>query len=131
MRVNVTTNLSGLTKLTKDQKKKKILLKQQILKDTNQNVPLGSNYLRNSALKSAADTSDYLIWDAPYAHFQWFGKVMIGIKSHRFWARKYEQKVYTNRDIKYRKGGHKDWFEYTKARKLKSWIEFVRKLYTG
>lgn len=131
MRVNVTTDLSSLTKLTKDQKKKKIELKQQILKDTNQNVPFGNNDLRKSAVKSAADSSDYLIWDRPYAHFQWFGKVMVGVKSHRPWARKYEKKVYTNRDIKYRKGGHENWFEYTKTRKLKSWIEFVRKLYMG
>lgn len=45
--------------------------------------------------------SGKVIINVPYARFQAEGKVMIGIQSHRPWARKGERKVVTNKDLKY------------------------------
>ena len=129
MRVDVTTDLDVLKKLKKDKNKKMIALKQEMVKDINTLVPLGSVTLRNSVLKSAKTPTKFITWDTPYAHFQWFGKVMIGVKSHNPWAHKYEKKVYTNRNLTYRSGG-KDWFAKASDRYLNQWIDFLKKLYT-
>lgn len=45
--------------------------------------------------------TDSITYNSPYAKFQYYGKVMIGIKSRRVFADKGERKVVTGRDLKY------------------------------
>lgn len=130
MRVDVTKDVDAFKRIKNDKAKKMKSLKQEMVKDINKYVPFGNGDLKKSALKYAATSSKFIRWDTPYAHFQWFGKVMVGIKSHRPWARYREEKVYTSRDLTYRSGGGKDWIAKASDRHLKSWVEFVKKLYT-
>lgn len=65
--------------------------------------------------------------NVPYAQFQAGGKVMIGAKSHRPWAREGERKILTDRDLKYHGGGKRGAhpFERMKADKRDSILEEV------
>lgn len=105
----------------------KPMMKQQILKDCNANVPIKTGILRNSALRWAAMNNDFIKWDTPYAHFQYIGKVMIGEHSHSPWARKYEKKIYTDRNLTYRQGGAR-WIEKTKAERMSAWSKLLAAL---
>lgn len=71
--------------------------------------------------------SGRVIINVPYAQFQAGGKVMIGAKSHRPWARKGERKILTDRDLKYHGGGKRGAhpFERMKADKRDSILEEV------
>lgn len=102
-------------------------MKQQILDDCNANVPMKTGILRNSALRWVSMANDLIKWDTPYAHFQYIGKVMIGEKSHSPWARKFEKKIYTDRDLTYRKGGAR-WIEKTKAERMSAWSKLLAAL---
>ena len=44
---------------------------------------------------------DRITYITPYAKFQYYGKVMVGIKSGSPWAEKGERKVVTARDLKH------------------------------
>jgi hypothetical protein len=44
---------------------------------------------------------DRIIFNTPYARFQYYGKVMIGIYSRSPWAMSGERKIVTNRDLTY------------------------------
>lgn len=100
--------------------KAKLKIKQQITKDCNANVPHKTGHLKDSALRWAKLTNDYIKWDEPYAHFQHTGKVMIGKDTHSPWARHKETKVYTNRNLTYRQGGAK-WVPKTIAQRKSAW----------
>ena len=102
-------------------------MKQQILDDCNANVPMKTGILRNSALRWVSMANDLIKWDTPYAHFQYIGKVMIGEKSHSPWVRKFEKKIYTDRDLTYRKGGAR-WIEKTKAERMGAWSKLLAEL---
>lgn len=103
-------------------------MKQRIIRDCNQNVPQKSSDLKNSALRWAKLTNDYIKWDKPYAHFQYIGKVMIGKETHRPWAKRREPKIYTNRNLTYRHGGAK-WVDKTFSQKRDSWVKLGRSLF--
>lgn len=103
-------------------------MKQRIIRDCNQNVPLGHGTLRNSAHRWAPLLDDYIKWDTPYAHFQHTGKVMIGIHSHSPWAAYGERKIYTSRSLTYRHGGAK-WVDKTFSQKRDSWVKLGRSLF--
>lgn len=68
-----------------------------------------------------------VIINVPYAQFQAGGKVMIGAKSHRPWAREGERKILTDRDLKYHSGGKRGAhpFERMKADKKESILDEV------
>ncbi len=66
--------------------------------------------------------SGKVIINVPYARFQAEGKVMVGVKSHRPWARRGERKVVTSKELTYHserlRGKHP--FERMKADKKQS-----------
>lgn len=45
-----------------------------------------------------------VIINVPYARFQAEGKVMVGVKTKRPWAKKGEKKIVTSRNLKYHSG---------------------------
>lgn len=77
----------------------------------------------NSGVQEASTYSinggKQVIINVPYARFQAEGKVMIGVKTKRPWAKRGERKVVTNRNLKYHnsrlRGAHP--FERMKADK--------------
>lgn len=78
--------------------------------------------------------SGKIIINVPYARFQAGGKVMIGSKTHRPWAKKNEKKIVTSKSLKYHGGGKRGArpFERMKADKreiiLDETINYARRL---
>ncbi|MBP3851253.1 MAG: hypothetical protein J6D36_01780 [Erysipelotrichaceae bacterium] len=130
MKIDVDIDWIALQKKAEHAKKDAMpKLKQVIASSTNKYVPLGSNgTLRGSVMKNIGSDEPRLIWDTPYAHFQWYGEVMVGVRSHSPWAKRGERKVYAGRPLKYSQGG-KDWFNRAKAANLDAWVKAVKKEY--
>lgn len=78
-----------------------------------------------------------VVINVPYARFQAEGKVMIGVKTKRPWAKRGERKVVTNRSLKYHnsrlRGAHP--FERMKADKrdriLNQTANYARRIDNG
>lgn len=78
-----------------------------------------------------------VVINVPYARFQAEGKVMVGVKTKRPWAKRGERKVVTNRNLKYHsgrlRGAHP--FERMKADKrdsiLKQTANYARRIDNG
>jgi hypothetical protein len=126
---NVTVNLDSSVLTSKLQKAQKVLNAQVII-DCTPYVPFKQGILSNSVHPS----NDYkqIIWNGPYAQFQYYGKVMVGIHSRSTWAYKGEKKeVVPGWNIKYSKEGHPKasafWFEKAKEQHLKNWIAKTKK----
>ena len=60
-------------------------------------VPMQQGTLKNTRIIG----DDYVTYNTPYARFQYYGKVMVGEKSHSPWASRGEPKKLTDRDISY------------------------------
>lgn len=128
MNVSVKLNTGAIMAKERNAKNRAIIdLKQAIAQSTNKYVPLGtSGSLRNSVMKDIGSTNPKLTWDTPYAHFQWYGKVMIGSKSHSPWAHHGETKIYTSRDLTYSQGG-KDWINKAMDAFKSRWINVAKR----
>ena len=85
-------------------------------------IPIASNY-----------GSGKVIINVPYARFQAEGKVMVGIKSRKAWAKLGERKVVINKNLKYHggalRGAHP--FERMKADKRDSILNQTAKYARG
>ena len=60
-------------------------------------VPMQQGILKNTRIIG----TDSVTYNSPYAKFQYYGKVMIGVKSRSAYADKGERKVVTDRNLKY------------------------------
>ncbi len=60
-------------------------------------IPMQQGILKNTRQIG----TDKVTFNSPYAKFQYYGKVMIGVKSRSAYADKGELKVVTDRDLKY------------------------------
>ena len=80
-------------------------------------IPLETGTLFRSGNIATKIGSGEVIWNAPYARFLYYGKVMIGVNTGSPWAKKGERKKVTDRDLKYHGGGKrgKMWFERMKG----------------
>lgn len=110
--------------------KARMLLKNEIVKDTDKFVPFRTGYLKNSAIRSISSKDDAIIYKGPYARFLYYGKVMIGVITHRPWAKKGEIKKATNRNLTF---SHPfacaRWFEKSKSINLRKWLDIAKKVY--
>jgi hypothetical protein len=72
-------------------------------------------------------------WIAPYAKFQYYGKVMVGVESRSAWAKKGERKEVTERDLTYHGGGLRGsfWFQRMKEVHGRQIIEGAKKIAGG
>jgi len=61
-------------------------------------VPMQQGVLKNTRII----TADSVIYNTPYARFQYYGKVMVGIESGSPYARAGERKIVTDKDLTYR-----------------------------
>lgn len=85
----------------------------EIMRLSDPYVPFRSGPLKNSA--HPTPNWDGIIYNAPYARYHWFGKLMVDPitgkgafydpRSGRYWSRPNTPKVLTNRDLQYT-GGH-------------------------
>ena len=116
------------SEMSKRNKRAVMILKSEIVKDTEPYVPMRDRALRNSALKSAMNSDDKITYATPYARFLWHGKVMIGIRSHSPFAKRNETKTVINQNLTYSHGG-KEWFLKSKKKNLQRWMNVIKKLY--
>lgn len=68
-------------------------------------VPRLSGTLKGSAIRATTLGSGVVVWSTPYARYQYYGKVMIGLAP----------KEVSDKDLTYHGGGGKKWFEEMKA----------------
>lgn len=66
-------------------------------------VPFITGTLKNTAFCG----DNFVRYGQPYAHFQYVGKVMVGVRSGSPWAKRGEPKRYTGRSLTYSGGGQR------------------------
>lgn len=110
----------------------KMLLKNEVVKDTDKFVPFRGGNLKNSAIQSISSNDDAIVYKGPYAKFLYHGKVMVGIRTNRPWAKQGEIKKVTDRNLTFG-GGHPlacaRWFEKSKSINLKKWLNIAKKVF--
>lgn len=77
----------------------------EVLRLSKPYVPFKTGTLADSGNNATQIGSGKVEWNAPYARFQYYGKVMVGEKSGSAWARLGEKKVVTDKDLTYHGGG--------------------------
>lgn len=110
----------------------RMVLKNEVVKDTEPYVPMQGGYLKNSPYESIRKKDDTIVYDAPYSRFLYYGKVMVGKKSHSPWAKRGETKVVTNKAITFgtiHPLACAFWFEKSKSMNKEKWLRLSRKVY--
>lgn len=89
-------------------------LDESFLKACDPYVPVESMVLLDSAYRSTRFGSGEVVWNTPYAHYQYYGELMVDPetgkgaffeKNYGFWSRPNIQKALSGRELKYHGGG--------------------------
>ena len=130
MSVKVKVQFDGDARMLKDRMKltkcKKKLIS-QVIKDTTPYVPMQDGILYMSALVNQNRYKDKIVWTGPYARFLYHGKVMVGIRSRRAWARLGEVKETTSKALKYGKThplAGPEW--YIRCKNKGKWVKLTK-----
>ena len=95
-------------------------------------TPFRAGILEKSATIGTVIGSGEINQIAPYARFQYYGKVMVSSVTGSPWASKGEKKILTDRDLQYDTSRHplagKMWFERMKSDKKNQILEGARKV---
>ncbi len=95
-------------------------------------TPMQSGILFKSAKLGTSIGSGEIVQQAPYARYQYYGKVMLSSRTGSAFARQGESKVITNNDLNYNKSKHPlagaFWFERMKADKKEQILRGARRL---
>ena len=132
MSVKVKVQFDGDARVLKNRKKltkckKKLIC--QVIKDTTPYVPMQDGILYMSALVNQNRYKDKIVWTGPYARFLYHGKVMVGIRSRRAWARLGEVKEATNKALKYGKThplAGPEWYIRSKSKNKGKWVKLTK-----
>ena len=126
MKVQFSVKTSGLEeidhKIAALANKSEVWLANEILKDTDQYVPM-SGAPAGQAARAYAE-GNMVVYPRPYARYLYYGKVVEGPK--------YGPKHATDKDLVYTQQHHAQaqshWFEASKAQNLPKWLKGVKKL---
>jgi len=95
-------------------------------------TPYRQGILEKSATLGTKIGSGEINQIAPYARYQYYGKLMVSSITGSAWARMGEKKVLTDKDLEYSKAAHpkagKLWFERMKADHKKNILEGAKKV---
>lgn len=84
-------------------------------------TPMRNGILMKNAVMGTTIGSGKVVYNSPYARYQYYGKLMVSSVNGSAYARRGESKVLTNIDLKYDTSRHpkaqKMWFEAMKADK--------------
>lgn len=98
-------------------------------------TPMRNGILYKSATLGTEIGSGSIMYAAPYARYQYYGKLMVSRKTGSSYARKKEKKILTDKDLVYSKARHRlagaYWFERMKADKLTVILRGAAKLAGG
>lgn len=99
----------------------------EVLRQCEPYTPRDTGTLVNSGTLATDIGSGEVIWNAPYAKYQYYGMLMVSPSTGSSWAKPGEKKVLTNTPLTYHGGGMrgKMWFERWKADRG---AELIRKL---
>jgi len=108
-------------------------LTEEIKKDVSQFVPYRSGELDRSAhIRNLGKKEKEIVWEAPYARHQYFGRVMRDARG-RTWVGKGERKPYPTNPIVYSKDIHPKatafWTREAKKQYLKKWAEKAKEYF--
>lgn len=90
-------------------------LDEEVLKTSEPYVPMDTGALKKSGINGTVIGSGKLVYNSPYARYQYYGKLMVGKAP----------KTLTNIPLQYHSGDSRRgafWFERAKADHLESWI---------
>lgn len=125
VRINGSRIMANITKA-------QMYLDNAVLRDSNLYVPHRQGELRRSGIRNTVLGSGEIRWVTPYAHYQYVGKDMVGIKSKKHWARKNEPKEYNGRYLQYHaKNTGSRWFKTAKRIHGEEWVNKVKKIAGG
>lgn len=117
----------NLKRMNGNIKKAQAALINQIRIDTEQYVPALDLTLSNSA--HAENKNTELVYNGPYARFQYYGKVMVDERGSAY-ARPGGKKHVINKDLVYTKDRHPNatsfWYKKAKERYKDKWVKLVK-----
>lgn len=99
-------------------------LDNEVIRTTDAYVPLDSGKLKQSAISGTKVGSGKIVYNTPYAKYQFYQKLMVGKAP----------KTLTNKDLKYHSGDSKRggfWFTRSKADNLDAWLKGVSQVIGG
>lgn len=132
MSVKVKVRFDGNRRMQEDRMKLTLCKKKlisQVIKDTTPYVPMQDGILYMSALVNQNRYKDKIVWTGPYARFLYHGKVMVGIRSRRAWARLGEVKETTSKALKYGKThplAGPEWYIRSKGKNKGKWVKLTK-----
>lgn len=104
-----------------------VWLDNRVLRDSTPYVPMLTGSLYKTGILGTTPGEGVVQWIAPYARYQYYGKVMRGPK--------YGPKYATSKDLNISKSEHSQaqafWFEAAKAQNKPVWIRGVRQIAGG
>lgn len=111
-------------------KKAQWLLGNNVLHSCKACMPQRDGILKDNS--RVEDGGRKVVFETPYARFQYGGKVMVDPDTGSAWAREGVEKVLTNKLLKYSDpNARPKWFEHAKERDLQSWIKSVKDMVGG
>jgi len=112
-------------RLTGARKRAQAWLDNEVLKDSAPYVPRLTGELEQSGPRGTKIGSGEVVYNSPYARYQYYGKVMVGKAP----------KTVTDTDLEYSNQSHPAaghfWFEMAKAINKKKWVKGVKLLGGG
>lgn len=106
-------------------------LGEQILMDCTKFVPMRNGVLRNLGHAESSGTDGEVIWEGPYAHYQYEGILYVGEESGSAFAQLGERKIpaVPEKKLTYSTEGSGDhWFEKANAQYGQEWIKRVKEI---
>ena len=112
-------------------RKAETILAVQAMKDTEPYVPALTGAMSDMSRVETYNGHAAITYNAPYARFLWYGKVMIYQPTGRTFAPANESKVVTDRNLVYNKGMHAKaqafWFLASQAQNKEKWLRIADK----
>ena len=126
-------NSNFVPKWTNRFSKAQMFVDSEVLRLCEPYTPILTSMLIKSGVLGTEFGSGLVQWIAPYAKFQYYGKVMVGVQSGSPWARRGEKKVVTERPLTYHGGGMRGayWFERMKEVHRDKIVEGARRIAGG
>ncbi|MEM5781253.1 MAG: minor capsid protein, partial [Lawsonibacter sp.] len=135
---------NAVPKVTANLNRAQKWLDNEILKDSAPYVPRITGALEHSGIAGTVIGSGEIVYNSPYARYQYYGKVMVDPKTGKaamyspdygFWSRPGVKKVKTNRNLRFSTTAHskacRKWFEAAKAVNKNKWIRGVQAIGGG